>query len=328
MKPISQTFLVGVDIGGTKTAVGLVDSSGHLHFQKQAPTCQDGPQYGFAQIMRLIEEVLSETRIGIDQVQGIGIGIPAVLEPETDFVIWGPNLAGWRNVDLRGALIDHFKIPVCIEYDGHTAVLGEWWIGAGKAYQSMVSIIIGTGLGGGMVLDGKLYRGMNRLAGAAGWFGLTLNAGMQSQRESSIGFWEARIAGPAISTRAQQFAAENPSSMMASVSPPDRLTARQVFEIAENGDPAAQQFCDQIADEIGIGIANVVSLVDPQVVILGGGVGSNCGVLLPRIREVVQSWAQPIAGKSVQLVLSTLGAKAGLVGAAYSVLLRNGAERS
>ena len=90
---------------------------------------------------------------------GIGIGIPAVLDTGTDFIIWGPNLEGWQQVDLRGSFERHFKLPVCIEYDGHTAVMGEWWQGAGRIMHTVVSMIIGTGVGGGLVLDGHTHPG-------------------------------------------------------------------------------------------------------------------------------------------------------------------------
>jgi glucokinase len=317
-----KNFILAVDIGGTKVAVGLIDLTGKILASDQLPTCQTGPEDGIRQIIDLLEKLLANTGTELDQVKAIGIGIPAVLEPETDFVIWGPNLNGWRNVDLRSGLASHFGIPVCVEYDGHTAVLGEWWVGAGRSYRSMVDIIIGTGLGGGMVLDGRLFRGRNRLAGAAGWFGLTLDADRQTENARSIGYWESRIAGPAVAERAKKVARLNPGSALDALNIEGRVSAETVFALASQGDPIAKQFCDQLAGEIGVGIANVVSLVDPEVVILGGGMGSNCGVLLPRIREVVNCWAQPISAKAVDIVLSKLGPQAGLLGAAYGALLR------
>jgi glucokinase len=173
-----------------------------------------------------------------------------------------------------------------------------------------------------MVLDGRLFRGRNRLAGAAGWFGLTLDADQQTENARSIGYWESRIAGPAVARRAQKIARLNPGSALDALNIEGRVSAETVFTLASEGDSIAIQFCDQLAGEIGVGIANVVSLVDPEVVILGGGMGSNCGVLLPRIREVVNCWAQPISAKAVDIVVSKLGPQAGLLGAAYGALLR------
>jgi len=324
----NKKFLLAVDIGGTKVAGAVVTLDGRILIENQVPTCQSGPKDGIQQIISLLEELLQDDAYALEDVLAIGVGIPAVLEPETDFVIWGPNLSGWRDVDLRGALEVFFDLPVAVEYDGHTAVLGEWWCGAGKNYQSMVDIIIGTGVGGGMVLDGRLFRGKTRLAGAAGWFGLTLDFDQQTDEKRALGFWESRIAGPAVTKRAKEVARQNPESRLAVLDKEGDLSARTLFHAAEEGDAQSLKLCDQLAAEIGIGIANIVSLVDPQIVILGGGMGSNCGILLPRIREVVNSWAQPLAAQSVQIVLSTAGPQAGLLGAAYGALLRNVGERT
>ena len=163
-------LVLAVDIGGTKIALAVVTSKGELLADKIFPTPQAGPENGIALIVKHLEALIQESQIDTNRLVGIGIGIPAVLEPGSDFIIWAPNLQGWKKVNLRGALEKHFGLPVSVEYDGHTAVLGEWWMGAGKGYQSVVSVIIGTGVGGGLVMDGHLIRGHNRLAGAVGWF--------------------------------------------------------------------------------------------------------------------------------------------------------------
>ena len=160
---------LAVDIGGTKIAAARVTSEGQVLSRRREVTAKAGPPAVIDQLTRLLIELRDESD---GPVVGVGIGIPAVLERGSDLVIWGPNLPGFRNVKLREPLEAALQLPVCLEYDGHTAVLGEWWQGAGRGFQSVVFVIIGTGIGGGMVLDGKLYRGVNRLAGAAGWFTL------------------------------------------------------------------------------------------------------------------------------------------------------------
>jgi glucokinase len=314
--------LLAVDIGGTKTAVAVVTIEGRILTRLAEPTLQEGPAAGIQQIIALLESVMDKGGINPRQVDGIGVGIPAVLEPGSDFIIWGPNLNGWRNVDLRGALESHFNLPVCIEYDGHTAVLGEWWMGAGKGFQSVMSIIIGTGVGGGMVLDGKLIRGMNRLAGAVGWFILDHACQTDAVRERALGSWESRIAGPGIAAKARKLMEENLSAISPLKSKGDRVSARDVFEAAREGDPLAMKIAGEEAELLGMGIANVVSLVNPEIVILGGSVGSNASFLLPEIKTVMEKYAHPISSQSVLVVTSQLGADAGLFGAAYGILLR------
>jgi glucokinase len=320
----SEKPILAVDIGGTKLAVALVSQEGKTLSRSQEPTYQDGPEHNIAQIIRLLEKLLADRNLKPGDAFGIGVGIPAVLERGTDFVIWGPNLAGWRNVALRPALEAHFGLPVCVEYDGHTAVLGEWWTGAGRGYQSVVDIIIGTGVGGGMILDGQLARGVNRLAGAVGWFTFRSGAATESDLDRSIGYWEARTAGPGIARRAQEYLAGHrfPCSILENNANP--ITARQVFSAAEMGDALALAVCAEFADLLGSGIANIISLVNPEVIILGGSVGANAGFLIPHIHRVAASWAQPISVTAVQIVPSTLGGEAGLIGAAYSALLRFG----
>jgi glucokinase len=213
-------------------------------------------------------------------------------------------------------------LPVFVEYDGHTAVLAEYWLGGGKGFHSVVDVIIGTGIGGGMILEDRLVRGFNRLAGAAGWFVLAGDPNLRDERAHSIGFWEAMAAGPGLALQAQADLGLHPDSRLAQLTNP--LTAIDIFTAGEQGDEFATQLLDRLAGQLGLGIANIVSLVNPEVVILGGGMGSRCKRLLPTIREVIQRWAQPISARAVQLKTSALGGQAGLFGAAYAAWLRLG----
>jgi glucokinase len=275
-----------------------------------------------AQIVRMLRSILIDQRLTKSEVAAVGIGIPAVLEQESDLVIWAPNISGWRDVPLRSTLEKELGLPVFVEYDGHTAVLGEYWLGAGRGYHNVVDVIVGTGIGGGLVLDGRLLRGFNRLAGAAGWFTLTTDAALRDERAQSVGYWESLAAGPGLALYANAQLDLHPGSILNQLSQKDTLTAIHVFSAAEQGDFLALQLLDQLADWLGLGLANIVSLVNPEVVILGGGMGSQCESLLPRIHQVILRWAQPISARSVKLKVSTLGARAGLMGAAYAAVLR------
>jgi glucokinase len=318
----TDKLILAVDIGGTKTAVAAITTEGRIISSLVDPTVQKDPASGINQIIQLLDSLITQLNIPTDRFIGIGIGIPAVLERETDFVVWGPNLMGWKNVDLKSPLESHFHLPVCIEYDGHTALLGEWWMGAAKGYKSIVSVIIGTGLGGGMVLDGHLIRGMNRLAGASGWFALTTDEQNRDERARSLGFWESKVAGPGFAKNVNLLLAGHPESSLFACVEDKSLTALKVFQAAENGDVFAKEMVDSLANLIGIGVANIISLINPEIVILGGGVGSHCGFILPRIQKVVGQWAQPISAAQTIITTSKLGADAGLLGAAFGVLLR------
>jgi glucokinase len=319
---VSGEYLLAVDLGGTKVAAALMGVDGEILLRKEEPTCQLGPQPGIDQIAGLLEKLQALGNVDASNIRGVGIGIPAVLEAGSDHVVWAPNLTGWRDVALRPALERRLGLPVMVEYDGHTAILGEWWQGAGRGYRSLAMIIVGTGIGGGLILDGKLFRGRDRLAGAAGWFALTDDANRMDPYGQAIGHWESLAAGPGIARRAQVLLKDYPDS---SLNQFETLTARQVFEAARRSDPLARQVVDQTASLLGLGVANIISLVNPEIVILGGSIGRQDDLLLPGLRQVVLQWAQPASARSVSIVTSRLGADAGLYGAAYAVLTRSDA---
>jgi glucokinase len=323
MHPSPQDELVlAVDIGGTKIAAAVISTSGKILQRHIEPTSQIGPQEGIYQIIRILDELIAQTGSIQDQLVGIGIGIPAVLDTGTDFIVWGPNLKGWRQVDLRGSLERHFKVPVSIEYDGHTAVLGEWWQGAGKNLHTFVSVIIGTGVGGGMVLDGHLIRGINRLAGAVGWFVLSEPDYPQKEIVRSLGSWEANIAGPGLAHRARKVLEAGVESSTVLKINGQHPTAEDIFEAARQGDVVASKIAAEEAELLGMGLANIVSLVNPQLIILGGSVGSHADFLLEQVKAVITRYSQPISAQTVQVVTSDLGNDAGLFGAAYGLILR------
>jgi glucokinase len=306
--------VLAVDIGGTKIAAARVTSEGQILSRRREVTVTTGPPAVIDQLTRLLNNLREESS---DPIRAVGIGIPAVLEPGSDLVIWGPNLPGFRNVKLREALEAALKLPVYLEYDGHTAVLGEWWQGAGRGFQNVVFVIIGTGLGGGMVLDGKLYRGNNRLAGAAGWFTLTTELD-EEEPGHQRGHWELLAAGPGITRRALEGLEAGRASSLS----PQALTAERVFNAARTGDAFAQEIVSETARVIGIGVANIVSLVNPELVILGGGVGMQADLILKPVRRVVRDQAQPISACNVRIEVSRLGEDAGLLGAAYTAFER------
>lgn len=318
----STSLILAMDIGGTKTAAALITPLGEILESDIRPTPQNGPEKGLKAIISQLEKLIDQSNIEKSRLTGIGIGIPAVLEPETDLIIWGPNLKGWKNVNLRKALEEYFHLPVCIEYDGHAAVLGEWWIGAGRGVQSLVSVIIGTGVGGGMVMDGRLIRGVNRLAGAVGWFTFGEDNRQADVESRSLGGWEAAIAGPGIARRARRMWELASLEERSKSGITENSSAQEVFSLAMQQDPMALRLAEEEARLIGLGLANIVSMLNPELIILGGSVGSNSGFLLPIITEVVKQNAQPISGQSVSIVSSKLGTNAGLLGAGWSVLLR------
>jgi len=297
--------ILAVDVGGTKVAAALVTRRGRIIGRERQPTSLDGPAV-------LVEQIAEAARLLArrQHIRAVGVCVPAVLERDTDRVLWAPNLPGWKDVPLREMLRDRLGIPAFVEYDGHAAVLGEWWAGAGRGYRQVASVIIGTGIGGGLIVDGRLWRGRDRLAGAVGWFPVLGPEGLDH--------WENVAAGPAIARRVRQLIAAGAVSALSA----DDLAAKDVFDAARRGDPLACRVIRETAEVIGQGVASVISLANPEIVILGGSVGQQGDLLLEPVRQAVTRWAQPISARDVPIVSSTLGEEAGLLGAAYAAFLR------
>lgn len=312
--------VLGIDIGGTKIAGALISRNGEIFHKTQIPTPQTGPGNSFQQIASLIDQILENAGLYAKDIAGIGIGIPAALEPETDFVLNAPNITGWTNVDLKGYLQEKLAIPTALEYDGHTAVLGEFWKGAGQGFQNVADVIIGTGIGAGFIADGRLIRGANRLAGAVGWQVLSLFPGEFPEQNETNGFWESCCSGVGIAASAWcRFSEPELSQIHVEYG---EITAQTVFALAKTGNRTAAEILDQAAGQIGIGLANIISTLNPERIILGGTVGQACDFLLNRITASAKKSAQPISARTAEIVTSSLGTDAGLLGAAYGIILR------
>jgi glucokinase len=324
---MTSEYILAADVGGTKVATAVVSSTGEILHASKRPTALSSPVALFDQIAAMLQHDLAQADVRTADVLGLGVGVPAVIDAEHKVLLWAPNLPGWENVPLHAELTARLNLPVRIEYDGHTAVLGEWWLGAGRGYRNVVFVIVGTGIGGGMILDGRLYRGTSGLAGTAGWF--VLGTRRPSDEEARrAGHWESLAAGPGIARFAAQRLRESSVSSILRQSCPapyNTLTAPMVFEAARQGNALARDVVRHVGEVLGVGIANIVSLLNPEVVIVGGGVGTQADLLIEPIREVVSHSAQPTSAQAVQIVPSQLGDNAGLLGAAKAMLLYHNA---
>ncbi len=292
---------LAVDVGGTKVAVAAVRRDGTVLRKLSQLTDPRGVQHVIEQIVAMSGGLLDG-----EAPVAAGVSVPAVLEHETDLVLWAPNLPGWEDADVKAMLGERLGVPTALEYDGHAAVLGEWWAGKGRGCDSVASIVIGTGIGAGFIADGRLWRGRDRLAGAVGWFPITTPDGIVP--------WETAASGPAIARRARQMIDAGVPTALSG----DGLTARQVFEAARVGDDLACRVIEEAALYIGLGVAAVISFANPQIMILGGSIGQNAEPILPRIRQIAMEQAQPYAARDLPIVCTKLGEEAGLLGAAYS----------
>lgn len=295
------TTVLAIDVGGTKIAAAVVNSEGAILWSRTTPTTDaDGAE----RLADVAATALSESRL---DVAAIGLAIPAVLDPSDDSVVWSPNIPSWDGLDIRSTLQSVLPVPVAVEYDGHAAAIGEGWVGAGTASDDFVVVAVGTGIGCGIVANGELVRGVSRLAGAAGW--------MVLDNEGSS--WEALATSGGITRALDAALAAHPASVLSTT---DDRDAVAIFDAAANGDEAAAHVVGELARILGIGIANLVSILNPGRIILTGGIGSRGAQLIPGIVAGVADHAQPVAGSHIEILTSPLGGSSVLLGAARAAL--------
>ncbi len=282
-----STRVLAVDLGGTKTALARVDSEGAIRDRQKLPAAHT------------LEASVDQIATAAKDATRVGIIVPGIYTPETGRA-WCPNLWGMDDVPLLDALRGRLAVPVAIDSDRAGYVLGEAWLGAARGLRHVVFVSISTGIGIGIVSDGRVMRGANGIAGAAGWFALSPD---WTDEYGRTGCWEAESAGPAI---ARHFGSAD---------------ATHAVDAARTGDTTACAVLARAVKFSAMGIANLISLLNPEIVVLGGGVGQGASdLLLEPIRAEVLRWAQPIAAARCRIELTQLGEDAGLLGAARLAL--------
>lgn len=282
-----MTSVLAVDFGGTKTALARIDAQGVISMRLKLPA------------ERTLDASVEQIVTSQEDAAAIGVIVPGIYTPSTGKA-WCPNLWGLDEVPLLDRLQQRIRVPIAIDSDRAGYVLGESWRGAARGLRDVVFVSISTGIGVGILSNGVVIRGAHGIAGAAGWFALDPE---WKETYGAVGCWEAEAAGPAI---ARRFGAGDTAA---------------AIEAARRGDPAARAVLEQAARYSAMGIANLISALNPEAVVLGGGVIRGAGdLLLETIRAEVRRWAQPIAASRCRIELTELGEDAGLFGAARLAL--------
>lgn len=308
---------IAVDVGGTKIAAAVVGSGGDIVSRIRQPTDRRGGEAVAMQVEELARRVLEQAGVAWDAIAAVGVDVPGIYLAGTGEV-WAPNLPGWDRIPLLAMLQAALPCPVVIDSDRAACVLGEQWRGAARGLTDVVFVTVGTGIGAGIISGGRLCRGAQGIAGAAGWLALTPQS---SDLYRQVGCFEAEAAGPAVARRAAAIAAKRPTRMLELAGGClELITPETVVEAARRGDPAAQEVLAETGRYLGMGLANLVSLLNPQMIVLGGGLMAGAEWLLEPARREMMVWAQPVAAQTVRVVLSELGTDAALLGAARLAL--------
>jgi glucokinase len=308
-----MTLTIGVDIGGTKVAAGVVDEGGRIVATALRPTPSDDPM----QTEEVIADLVRELRASHD-VDAVGLGAAGLVDAQRANVIFAPNLA-WRNEPLRAAIEERCGLPVVVENDANAAAWAEACFGAGRGQEYLVVLTVGTGLGGGIVLDGQLYRGRLGIAAEIGH--LTVEPGGRRCGCGSRGCWERYASGQALVREAQELASISPAIaerlLGLAGGEPLAITGLEVTQAALDGDQAALEAFQVLGMWLGVGMASLAAVLDPGMFILGGGV-SEAGELLrePAQRTLEERLTARAYRAAPDVRLALLGSEAGIVGAA------------
>jgi glucokinase len=324
-------YVLGVDLGGTKISVGAMTTDGTRQLaQRTEPTlASEGADAVVGRIASMIDataaDVMKDTGAARDDILGVGIGSPGPLDRERGLVITTPNL-GWHNFPLRDRVTAATGLRATLDNDANCATLGEWWIGAARGARNVVGMTIGTGIGGGLILEGKLYHGSSDVAGEIGH--TSIDSTGRRCKCGNYGCLEAYASGPATADRAREALAGGEQSMLTEMAGGDlsTLTAHEVYDAALRGDRVAQEIVRETARFIGAGIANLLNIFNPDVVVLAGGVAQAGEELFAPVRMEVRRRAFKPAVDACRIVPGTLHGAAGVVGAVATFLERYPAE--
>jgi glucokinase len=296
--------VLAVDLGGTKCSAALVDRNGRLISRRTVAVDLSSPNAPVLQIIQLAKEFGVPKRA----FRAAGVAVPGLVRPTG--TVWAPNLPGWHRMPLASRLRRSLGIPVVVESDRNAAIVGESWRGAARGKSDAIVFMIGTGIGAGILSGGRVLRGAHELSGCAGWLTIT-----QAVASSGIGELEWLAAGPAIARAAQERLEAGEESSLAQVDC-SRITAHDVAAAARKADRVAIEIFRRAGTLLGYGIGNMVSLLDPQVIILGGGLAAVSDLYLDSLRTAMLERAQPLSATKVKVVVSKLGDKANLLGCA------------
>jgi len=308
-----------IDIGGTKIASGLVSPSGRLIDRAQIETSRAGGEEAAEQVVSLSLQLVAEARKKQLQVPAIGLCVPGLVEPDSGLV-WAPNIKGWKNFKLLPFLRKNLGRVISVVSDRTAYVEGEAWQGAARGKRNVIYLAVGTGIGAGLMVDGLVIHGQSDLAGAAGW--LALNPEFKSAYKRT-GCFEAEASGQAFYRKSKELIKQRPE-ILAFGRQAERATIKNPVEIvgqaARAGQPEAVRLIEEIQNYLALGVANLGSLFNPEMIVLGGGLFKSADLFLEPVRKKFKRWAQPLAVKEVEIVVSSLGQEAALFGCARSAL--------
>ncbi len=309
-------YYLGVDLGGTNIAVGLVTEDGKIIASDSTPTLAEREYPAIvADMAEVCKKVVADAGVDMSEVASIGIGSPGSIDSENGVVLYANNLK-FNQAPIAAELKKHIDLPVNIENDANAAAYGEY-IANGNGADDFVFITLGTGVGGGIIIDKKLYKGFNGIGGELGHITLVHNGKMCSC--GNPGCWEAYASVTALISQTKEAIEKNPDSLMAKIAEENgEVSGRTAFNAAKAGDAAGQAVVDQYRDYVASGLVSIINIFQPERIVIGGGISREGEYLLAPIREYCDKYGYNKILKKADIQVATLYNDAGIIGAALA----------
>ena len=298
-----KKYVIGVDVGGTNIKLGLVHPRGYVIARSHFPTKPLGSLKTklIAVLAAEIKQIITSQGLKAKDVAGIGIGLPGLIDYTQGIVRFLPNISGWKNVPLKTILQKKLNLSVFVDNDVKLITLAEWKLGAGRGVNNLVCLTLGTGVGSGLILNNRLYRGAANAAGELGH--MPLNEHGPACNCGGLGCFETYVGNQRLFALA--------SHMMHK----PHMTTQKMFALANQRHPQALRFWHEAATRIGNGLIGIVNLLNPELIIIGGGVSNNEKFLFPTIKAVIKKRAMSLQASLVRIQRAQLGDDAGIIGA-------------
>jgi len=314
-------LILGVDLGGTKILTAVVNSQGKMLSRDHSITpAQKGHKAVIQSILESVHSALGRADVAISDLIVIGVGAPGLLNPETGILFTSPNLPGWRDVPLRDIIQEKLGKKTFLINDANAAALGEFYFGAARGVRNFIYITLSTGIGGGIVIDGKIYSGAIGAAGEVGH--MTIDDDGPICNCGNRGCWEMLASGTALAKEARHRIKEGVKTSILEYAEGDveKVTAQVIQSAAEQGDSLAKELIARTGYYVGVGLANLVNIFNPELIVIGGGLSNIGDMLFEPAFKVAGERAYMEAFQAVRFASAELGRNSGVLGAAAFAL--------
>lgn len=309
-------FYLGIDLGGTNIQSGVVDDTGRPVSSVSIETRADlGPEAGVESLARAGRLAVESSGLGWDAISGVGLGSPGTMDIAQGMLLQPPNLPGWDDLPIRDLLAAKLDKRTVLQNDANAAAFGEYWAGAGRNTKSLVMFTLGTGIGCGIITEGRIVEGRHSHGGECGHIIIQMENGRRCGC-GAYGHLEAYASATALVKRAQELLGDESVRSLLRDVPLDEITSRAINDAAEAGDPLGRRLMKETAYYLAVGTVTLLHTIDPDIVLFGGGMIAAGEGFLEDIRQHVQSMAFPAVAEGTRVEYAELGSNAGFIGAA------------